>query len=942
MRLPGLAARPQRAQRPSQAVMRPTDLGLGAVARELGEWSGEVEKTRILEDEVQRVEAEEAVRPMLDGLAEEFEPRFAQAGEGWDGETPGFARNVQAALTERTAGFGEELPLTTAERDALARGVSQYGVAVGQRAVQFESQKRGRRIAEAAAARDTVQMGGIMSGFMAAFAADKQAIDNAYDGSQADYTGRVLAAHDARAAEIIAAAPPALQARVTTQLASQRLSLQGQAMDVEARGEGAYVAGQARSAGDLLINAVTTSPALYEDAVAQVDRNVAPLPAVARTAERARQLNTLTEAYVEGLIREGQTDQAIEQLNGGRLDARLDPATKARLLDVAVRKRDEPDANDIINGLQAAATMEDNLASIAATGEGVPGADPASIAPLVSAEQLARYTMAIEEAKRTHAATPGFTGMTPGEISAHVESLRPEPGQAGYADAQQRYSLAGQAAQREIAARTADPAAWAIRSAPTLQTALSGLSAANPVDRQRAAATYAAGQEAIQAEAGIAPEARRVLSKDNASAIVARAEGDADPANGLRGLSAVLEAFEPPTGATAEQMRAGFTARNRVIAELKAAGADVGDIAAALDLGNDPVRLGRYVAATRGEAYETMRGADKTDLEAAVDRAMAPYLASYAAIPGSADLTAGRRAMARRLAAERVATNGASEREAAAEAVDVVAGRYAFIGQQGWRMPRNLADQRDPETRRAASSYVQAGTARLMATMAADDGRLFWTPPDQGRGLNADQRRRRYADTVRTAGRWFTTADDNGLVLMHPNLDGGWTPALDAGGQPIARAWSQLQRAGRAERGGGYARPSDQPRGIRNNNPGNIEFRPENPWRGQTGSDGRFARFATPEAGIRALAIDLGSKSQRGLNSVQSILTAYAPPSENNTAAYVQAVARQLGVAPTARIDLNNHEIRARLMQAIIGHENGMQPYSPTVIWRIAREAIAR
>lgn len=45
------------------------------------------------------------------------------------------------------------------------------------------------------------------------------------------------------------------------------------------------------------------------------------------------------------------------------------------------------------------------------------------------------------------------------------------------------------------------------------------------------------------------------------------------------------------------------------------------------------------------------------------------------------------------------------------------------------------------------------------------------------------------------------------------------------------------------------------PRGIRNNNPGNIDFNSRNNWQGQLGVEtgGRFAIFDTPENGIRAL-----------------------------------------------------------------------------------------
>lgn len=53
--------------------------------------------------------------------------------------------------------------------------------------------------------------------------------------------------------------------------------------------------------------------------------------------------------------------------------------------------------------------------------------------------------------------------------------------------------------------------------------------------------------------------------------------------------------------------------------------------------------------------------------------------------------------------------------------------------------------------------------------------------------------------------------------------------------------------------------PGDATRGIRNNNPGNLEYSKSNPWVGQNGDDGRFAKFETPEHGIRALGRNLMS-----------------------------------------------------------------------------------
>jgi len=95
-------------------------------------------------------------------------------------------------------------------------------------------------------------------------------------------------------------------------------------------------------------------------------------------------------------------------------------------------------------------------------------------------------------------------------------------------------------------------------------------------------------------------------------------------------------------------------------------------------------------------------------------------------------------------------------------------------------------------------------------------------------------------------------------------------------------------------------RQSSQPRGIRNNNPGNVEdgaFARSLP--GYAGSDGRFARFTTPEAGEQVAPRLLASYISRGYNTPNSIINRWAPPSDNNpTAEYASYVAQRAGVAP--------------------------------------------
>ncbi len=132
----------------------------------------------------------------------------------------------------------------------------------------------------------------------------------------------------------------------------------------------------------------------------------------------------------------------------------------------------------------------------------------------------------------------------------------------------------------------------------------------------------------------------------------------------------------------------------------------------------------------------------------------------------------------------------------------------------------------------------------------------------------------------------------------------------------------------RAVAGGGEA-SADGPRGVRNNNPGNLEASSSNPWVGQTGSDGRFAKFETPEHGIRALGRNLLSYQRQGIDTVSDIINRWAPPSDNNdTAAYIKSVCAQLGVKADQPLDASNHDTLQALCAAIIKHENGSQPYS--------------
>lgn len=136
------------------------------------------------------------------------------------------------------------------------------------------------------------------------------------------------------------------------------------------------------------------------------------------------------------------------------------------------------------------------------------------------------------------------------------------------------------------------------------------------------------------------------------------------------------------------------------------------------------------------------------------------------------------------------------------------------------------------------------------------------------------------------------------------------------------------------------------PRGIRNNNPGNIDWNKSNKWAGQLPHvptiEPRFSRFDTPENGIRALGKLLQTYQRKyGLKTVEQIISRWAPSTENNTAAYVRSVERQTGTEPNAAVDMTDPKVLRGFTVAIIMHENGGNPYMPQVIDEGVRRALS-
>lgn len=117
---------------------------------------------------------------------------------------------------------------------------------------------------------------------------------------------------------------------------------------------------------------------------------------------------------------------------------------------------------------------------------------------------------------------------------------------------------------------------------------------------------------------------------------------------------------------------------------------------------------------------------------------------------------------------------------------------------------------------------------------------------------------------------------------------------------------------------------SDAPRGIENNNPLNIRI--GNDWQGEVeNTDGEFEQFESVEMGVRAAAKLLKNyRDIHGLTTIEQIISRWAPPHENDTAAYIKSVSARIGIAPDVPLADSDYLL---LINAMIIHENGGNPY---------------
>jgi hypothetical protein len=115
------------------------------------------------------------------------------------------------------------------------------------------------------------------------------------------------------------------------------------------------------------------------------------------------------------------------------------------------------------------------------------------------------------------------------------------------------------------------------------------------------------------------------------------------------------------------------------------------------------------------------------------------------------------------------------------------------------------------------------------------------------------------------------------------------------------------------------------PRGLRNNNPLNIRHNAD-VFQGETkGNDKSFKTFISMPYGYRAGFVVLHTYlTKHGLNTIEKKIARFAPPSENDTQAYIRTVVRYSGVAADEVLTAASGDKYILIVSAMSFVENGV------------------
>lgn len=287
--------------------------------------------------------------------------------------------------------------------------------------------------------------------------------------------------------------------------------------------------------------------------------------------------------------------------------------------------------------------------------------------------------------------------------------------------------------------------------------------------------------------------------------------------------------------------------------------------------------------------------------------------------------------------------------QALAGALGGASGQHQAPQQQasgdGLLAPGGALNPSGMDQRKAAYLYLQMGPSDYAkefvapyvkptaATLAARQGGF-----DPAVANQAQFRKDSYVAPITGTGIMRNPFNPSQPVAFNPDVPAGSTPLFDASGnvaavKSIQGAQGVMQGNAAANAAGGaqfkpiqiYNPDTQQmeysneaqvtnpstPAPMRNNNPGALM------------PNGKLASYPDQQSGLKALDDNLASYGKQGVNTLSGVISKWAPPSENNTQAYISDVSQRLGIKPDQKIDLSQPMTRAALGAAIALHENG-------------------
>lgn len=780
---------------PRGGLAQTGDLGLGSIGEALGRTGRGMQAS-----------ADKRAADALQAVQSDYDAEYLPAAQAYDGRTAGFAREQMARYDGRLSAAAEAFGDDNDARTAFERLRPVHRAAQFEAAIRVEGQRSGERVREATARTTTLDALNRVAGIRVAYARQKKALLDGFDGSQAGLTDQALSALDTLTAVALADAPEATREALAVQIAAMRGDEWMALQTLETRTREVHDATTATKAADALVSAVLSDPGQYDSALKDAAGLGAEMPVILQRQMVEDTSRALTVARFEGMMSRGQWELALTELDGGTWDQKLGAEAKASLRDSATRHRAAAGFDPVsVERELARNTLQERLnshyASIQMTGQGtgVTAAEVEAVGGPVAVAALQR-----EERTRqlAYSVTRGLAGLPAAEQLARVESLKPKGGEADFAERQAAYELAVSTMSASQTLQATDPAR-AVQSAD----ASAALWRAYAAERTpQAAQTWARDTLARQAALNVPESARRILPLDEARRVATAVKNAVGPdiLNALQSANALVNQFGGDEG--------------RILTELTRVGLDAPTAAIIGQAGDNPVALEDYARArARGNLGLT---ADKRrDTRSEVVDALRPLLQTWAPLPGGRAGTDALVTGIETVAAAYVA-DGMSPRDAARAASRTYLNGYHF--ENGWRVPRAVAG-RPAQVRhilpdempggagagaiarregfrgsaaiaeRPAAEAIRVGALRTVVDLIERDGA---TLPAAGvePHLSDAQKRERLAGIIASRGRWVSTLDDDGLMLVIPNPadPNGVVPVLGAGGRPIRRSWAQL------------------------------------------------------------------------------------------------------------------------------------------------------